>query len=133
MYVFSKSQRFAGAMIKIVHAVSMEYVKSMKSGFEYFRGELTGVPNIFESQVLLATSGGENRLQNIKNASYCHYLHPDTNDFTLFDKRTDLIIDKGRTFATEIINDEWLKQIFNNTFRNTENSITGIEQIKVEK
>lgn len=74
----------------------------MNSGFEYFRGELYGVPNIFESQVLLASSGGKNRLQNIKNAAYCHYLHPDTKDFTTFDKRTELIIDKGRAFQTEI-------------------------------
>ena len=106
---------------------------SLNSGFEYFRGELTGVPNIFESQVLLATSGGENRLQNIKNASYCHYLHPDTNDFTTFDKRTELIIDKGRTFASEIINDEWLKRIFNKMCRKTINSITDLEQIKIDK
>ena len=96
--------------------------KPLKSGFEYFRGDLTGIPNIFESQVLLATSGGENRLQNIKHASYCHYLHPDTNEFTTFDKRTELIIEKGRTFASEIINDEWLNRIFSLSCRDNETS-----------
>ena len=97
--------------------------KPLKSGFEYFRGDLTGIPNIFESQVLLATSGGENRLQNIKHASYCHYLHPDTNEFTTFDKRTELIIEKGRTFASEIINDEWLNRIFSLSCRDNETSV----------
>ena len=81
------------------------------SGFEIFKGGLNGVPNIFEIQVLLATSGGENRLQNIKNASYCYYLHPDTNEFTTFDKRTGAIIERGRQFALEIIDQHWVTEL----------------------